>query len=150
MSETSAQKIIHVHLPKGETFKTDLAAADHQLIADEPTSVEGGTDKGPDPYDYLLVALGSCSVMTVKMYARQKNWPVEDIYAELRHHKSHAEDCKTCESSDSKIDHIEKELIVKGDLTVAQTERLLEISNRCPVHRTLQSDIKITSTINVK
>ncbi|MEX0856658.1 MAG: OsmC family protein [Balneolaceae bacterium] len=142
------QKIVHVHLPKDESFKTILSAANHQLIADEPESVEGGTDQGPDPYDYMLMALGSCSVMTVKMYAKQKKWPVEEIYAELRHHKSHAEDCETCESSDSKIDRIEKELIVKGDLTPEQLNRLLEISEKCPVHRTLQSDIEITSTIS--
>ncbi|MEX0721161.1 MAG: OsmC family protein [Balneolaceae bacterium] len=149
MSEEATRKIIHVHLSKDETFKTTLSAANHHLIADEPEDVEGGTDQGPDPYDYLLMALGSCSVMTVKMYAKQKGWPVEDIYAEIRHHHSHAEDCKSCESSDSRIDLIEKELIVKGDLNKKQIKRLLEISNKCPVHRTLQSDISIESTINI-
>lgn len=149
MSKESARKIVHVHLAKNDTFKTELTAAEHQLIADEPQSVDGGTDQGPDPYDYLLMALGSCSVMTVKMYAKKKNWPVEDIYAELRHHKNHAEDCASCEKSDAKIDLIEKELIVKGDLTKEQVKRLLEISEKCPVHRTLQGDITIKSSINI-
>ncbi len=141
------KKIVHVHLPKEHIFTTDLTAGQHNLIGDEPTSVPGGTDKGPDPYDYLLMALGSCTVMTVKMYARRKKWPLEDLYLELRHFKSHAEDCENCDKPKSKIDKIEVELIVKGDLTDEQRNRLLEISGRCPVHRTLMGDIKIESKL---
>lgn len=147
MAEGNEKKIIHVHLPEEETYKTTLTAGRHELIADEPEDVEGGTDQGPDPYDYLLMSLGSCTVMTVKMYARHKKWPVEDIYLELKHNKRHSEDCENCEDEKSKIDFIEKELIVKGDLSEEQVNRLLEISQKCPVHRTLLGDIKIESKI---
>lgn len=141
-----AQKIVHVHLPKDETFKTILTAGDHELLADEPSNVDGGNDQGPDPYDYLLMSLGSCTLMTVKMYANRKGWPLDDLYLELRHNKQHGEDCKHCEDSSSKLDVIEKELVIKGDLSEEQLEKLLEISKKCPVHRTLESDIHIHST----
>lgn len=142
------KKIVHVHLPGEEPLKTTLTAGRHELISDEPETVDGGNDQGPDPYDYLLMSLGSCTVMTVKMYARRKEWPVENIYLELRHNKRHDEDCKNCEEKTSKIDVIEKELIVEGDLSPEQLDRLLDISQKCPVHRTLLSDIKINSSIS--
>lgn len=147
MSEDNAQKIVHVHLPKNEMFKTTLTAGKHELLADEPEHVDGGKDQGPDPYDYLLMGLGSCTVMTVKMYAERKNWPLEDLYLELRHNKRHDEDCENCEDPKSKIDVIEKELIIKGDLNQEQLDKLLDISKKCPVHRTLESDIRIESSI---
>lgn len=147
MASDDRKKIVHVHLPKEEHFKTTLTAGKHELIADEPESVEGGKDTGPDPYDYLLMALGSCTVMTVKMYARRKEWPLEDIFVELKHNKRHDEDCTNCEDEKSKIDIIEKELVVKGDLSKDQVDRLLEIADKCPVNRTLLGDIKIESTI---
>jgi putative redox protein len=144
----SEQKIVHVHLPKNEAFKTTLTAGKHELISDEPESVKGGQDAGPDPYDYLLMGLGSCTLMTVKMYAERKGWELEDLYLELRHNKRHAEDCAECEDPKSKIDYIEKELIVKGDLTKEQLEKLLDISKKCPVHRTLEGDITIASSLS--
>lgn len=146
-TDNTPKKIVHVHLPEKEAFKTTLTAGRHQLTADEPKDVEGGGDLGPDPYDYLLMALGSCTVMTVKMYADRKKWPLEDLYVELRHHKRHAEDCKNCDKQDRKLDHIELELIAKGDLSDEQLDRLLEISKKCPVHRTLTSDIQIDSAL---
>lgn len=149
MPEENPQKIVHVHLPKNEPFKTTLTAGNHELIADEPPNVQGGNDEGPDPYDLLLMSLGACTVMTVKMYANGKKWPVEDIYLELRHNKSHVEDCENSEQSTSKIDRIEKELIIKGDLNQEQLDKLLEISKKCPVHRTLMSDIQIESNLSV-
>jgi len=145
----SEQKIVHIHLSKDETFKTTLTAGKHELIADEPESVPGGQDAGPDPYDYLLMGLGSCTLMTMKMYARRKGWALDDLYLELRHDKRHAEDCAECEDPKSKIDHIEKELIIKGDLTDEQREKLLDISKKCPVHRTLESDITIKSSLSI-
>lgn len=148
MSNDPASKIIHVHLPKEETFKTTLTAGRHSLTADEPDTVEGGSDAGPDPYDYLLMGLGSCTLMTVKMYAERKGWELQDLYLELRHHKQHHEDCAHCEDPKSKIDMIEKELIVKGNLSTEQRDKLLEISKKCPVHRTLEGDIRINSTIS--
>ena len=147
MASNDKKKIVHGYLPKEETYKTTLTAGKHELISDEPENVDGGQDRGPDPYDYLLMSLGSCTVMTVKMYANHKEWPVEDLYVELKHNKRHDEDCKNCEDKKSKIDVIEKELVVKGDLTDDQVNRLLEISQRCPVHRTLLGEIKIESKI---
>ena len=140
-------KIVHVHLPEEEPFKTTLTAGHHKLIADEPENVEGGSDQGPDPYDYLLMSLGSCTVMTVKMYARKNDYPLEDLFVELKHHKRHEEDCENCENEQSKIDSIEVELITEGELSDEQSDKLLEISKKCPVHRTLKSDIQIESSI---
>ncbi len=150
MAYNSKKKIVHVHLPKEETYTTTLSAGEHHLTADEPTRVEGGKNQGPDPYDYLLMSLGSCTVMTVKMYARRKGWELGDVYMELQHNKRHDEDCKNCEDPKSKIDVIEKEVIVEGDLSDEQLERILDISKKCPVHRTLMGDIKIESSITKK
>ena len=146
-ADSNKQKIVHIHLPKDETFTTTLTAGDHELIADKPESVDGGNDRGPDPYDYLLMSLGSCTVMTIKMYVRRKDWPLEDVYMELRHSKRHDEDCDNCEDPDSKIDVIEKEVIVEGDLSDEQIDKILDISKKCPVHRTLIGDMTIESSI---
>ena len=147
MSDSEEKKIVHIHLPANEPFKTTLTAGRHELIADEPTSVEGGEDQGPDPYDLLLMSLGTCTAMTMKMYAQKKNWPVEDIYIEMRHNKRHADDCADCESSLSKMDLIEKEIIIKGDLSQDQLKKLIVISKKCPVHRTLMSEISINTSL---
>ena len=144
------KKIVHAHIPKEQVFSTTLTAGNHELLADEPTSVNGGKDKGPDPYDYLLMSLGSCSLMTVKMYARHKGWELDDIYMELRHNKRHDEDCENCEKEESRIDMIEKEVVVEGDLTDEQLDKILDISKKCPVHRTLLGDIQIESSITHK
>lgn len=150
-TDSSKKKIVHAHLPKDEHFTTTLTAGNHELVGDEPTSVEGGKDKGPDPYDYLLMSLGSCTVMTIKMYVNHKGWDnVEDVYMELRHNKRHDKDCENCEDPKSKIDAIEKEVIVEGDLTDKQLDKILDISQKCPVHRTLLGDIKIESSISRK
>ena len=145
MANNSDKKIVHIHLGS-ENYKTVMTAGNHELISDEPEKV-GGKDLGPDPYDYLLMSLGSCSVITMRMYADRKEWPVEDIYIELRHFKDHADDCKDCDDPKARIDKIEKEIIIKGDLSNDQIERLLEISKKCPVHRTLLNDIEIKSTV---
>lgn len=147
MADSNKKKIVHAHLPKDEEFTTTLTAGNHELIADEPTSVDGGKDKGPDPYDYLLMSLGTCTVMTVKMYANRKGWELGDAYMELRHNKQHDVDCENCDDPKSKIDVIEKELIIEGDLSKDQMDKLLDISKKCPVHRTLLGDIKIESSI---
>jgi putative redox protein len=143
---SSQKKIVHLHLGK-ENYKTIMTAGRHELISDEPASV-GGQDSGPDPYDYLLMSLGSCTVITLKMYADRKKWSVDDIYVEMLHHKSHAEDCRDCDDPKAKIDKIEKEIIIKGDVTEDQLQRLMEISKKCPVHRTLLGDINIETTID--
>jgi len=141
-------KIVHVHLPVDEPFKTTLTAGRHEITADEPKDVEGGNNQGPDPYDLLLMSLGSCTVMTVKMYARRKGYPLKNLYAELKHHKKHGKDCKHCEDSQSKIDHIELELIAEGNLSKKQMDKMLSIAQKCPVNRTLTSDINIEHSID--
>jgi putative redox protein len=148
MADSKAKKIVHVHL-NGENYKTVLNAGNHEIIADEQDSA-GGKNLWPDPSDLLLMSLGTCTVITLRMYAERKEWPVEDIYMELSHFRDHARDCDDCEDPKSKIDKIEKEVIVEGDLSDEQLDRLLEISNKCPVYRTLQSDIEIHSTIGKK
>ncbi|MCW8835723.1 MAG: alpha/beta fold hydrolase [Rhodospirillales bacterium] len=119
----------------------------HTLLADEPES-HGGTDTGPSPYDYLLTALGACTAMTIRMYAEHKKLPLERTSVTLRHSKIHAEDCAACETKTGKVDRIEREIRIEGLLTEAQRSRLLEIADRCPVHRTLHSEVSIETKLS--
>ena len=112
----------------------------HVLMADEPED-HGGVDNGPSPYDFLLAGLGACTSMTMRMYAGRKGWPLERVAVTLRHDKVHAEDCATCETQSGKIDHIERQIEITGDLTDKERERLMQIADRCPVHRTLHSEV---------
>jgi putative redox protein len=114
----------------------------HELHADEPVAVGGG-DTGPGPYELLLMALGSCTSMTVHLYARQKKWPLEQVVVRLRHSRVHVEDCADCEKSTSMIDRIDKNLELIGTLDETQRARLIQIADHCPVHRTLTSKIDI-------
>ena len=126
------------------TFGNDVFAGVHHLLADEPESV-GGLDRGPSPYDLLSAALGACTNMTVRMYADHKGLPLERVSVGLAHKKVHAEDCADCETTQGKIDEIERTLLFEGDLTEEQREKLMEIANKCPVHRTLHSEVKVRS-----
>ncbi|MBC7990931.1 MAG: alpha/beta fold hydrolase [Luteimonas sp.] len=126
-------------------FFTEIAANGHHLGADEPTSA-GGTNQGPTPYDLLAAALGACTTITVQLYADRKGWPLEYAVARLRHQKIHAADCEECETKNGKIDQIERELEFIGPLDAAQRQRLREIADKCPVHRTLHSEIEIRTT----
>jgi len=121
-----------------------IAAGKHQLNADEPIEA-GGTDTGPSPYDLLLAALGSCTSMTVSLYARRKQWPLQEVAIRLRHFRTYTADCATCETGHGMMDKIEREIVLTGPLTEEQRARLLEIANKCPLHRTLTSEIRIES-----
>ncbi len=127
-------------------YVTDILAGKHHLLADEPISV-GGTDLGPDPYDLLLSSLGACIGMTLRMYADRKQWPLEEVKVHLQHEKRHCADSQDCEKPTSKLDHIDKVIELHGNLDKTQRERLLEISGRCPVHRTLNAEIVINSSL---
>jgi len=125
-------------------FAQEIHAGPHRLHADEPVSV-GGTDTGPSPYDLLLAALGACTSMTVAMYARRKAWSLEAVTVHLRHSKIYAADCADCETKEGMLDRIERDIHFAGPLTDEQRAKLLEIANKCPVHRTLTSGIDIVS-----
>lgn len=127
-------------------FAQEIIVGPHQLAADEPLSV-GGTDAGPTPYDFLLAALGSCKSMTVTMYAQRKSWPLQSVTVRLRHSKIHAEDCAECETKEGKIDRIDLDIEFDGPLTNEQRSKLLEIAEKCPVHRTLISEINIRTKV---
>lgn len=121
---------------------TEATADGHALVADEPVDL-GGTGAGPTPYDYLLTALGSCTAITVRMYADRKGWPLESVTVRLGRQRIHAKDCEECETENGRIDHIELELDLEGPLDDEQRQRLREIADRCPVHRTLDSEVWI-------
>lgn len=125
----------------------NIHAGRHHQLADEPTRFAGGTDQGPNPYDYLLTALGSCTSMTLRLYADRKGWDLQGVDVRLRHAKIHAADCMDCESTSGKIDLIEREITLHGQLDETQRARLLEIADRCPVHRTMTSETKIRSRL---
>ncbi|MEA2879456.1 MAG: hypothetical protein QOF14_4652 [Hyphomicrobiales bacterium] len=130
----------------GETgngkFEQSVIIGKHRLLADEPVSA-GGNGSGPNPYDYLLTSLGACTSMTIRLYADLKKLPLKHVSVRLTHDKIHAADCENCETKEGKIDRIDREVTLEGDLTTEQRARLMEIADKCPVHRTLTSEIDI-------
>ena len=123
-------------------FAQEVTVGRHRLDSDEPVD-HGGTDTGPTPYDLLLAALGSCTSMTIALYARRKQWPLESVRVRLRHSRIHAADCEDCETKTGMLDRIERDIELRGTIDAEQQTRLLAIADRCPVHRTLQSEIRI-------
>jgi putative redox protein len=133
----------HVQVGEGNRkFLRHVASDDHAWLADEPLRV-GGDNLGPDPYEHLLAALGACTSMTVRMYANGKDWPLENIDVALEHSREHATDCEGCEQPGAQIDVIRRTIRLEGDLDPEQRRRLLQIADRCPVHRTLRNEVRL-------
>ena len=130
-------------------YVTDIVAAGHSLVADEPASM-GGTDLGPAPYDLLMAALGTCKAMTLRMYSDRKQWPLDAVTVQLNHKKIDAADCETCETKEGQLDQFDCIIDVAGEIDDEQKKRLLQIADRCPVHRTLHSEIVVRSKLKKK
>ena len=130
----------------GETrngkFEQAIVAGKHRYLADEPVSV-GGSGSGPSPYEYLLAGLGACTSMTIRLYADLKKIPLQRVSVRLKHDKIHASDCEHCETKEGKIDRIDREITLEGALDAGQRAKLMEIADKCPVHRTLHGEIDI-------
>ena len=123
-----------------------ISVGPHHLIADEPKT-SGGSDAGPDPYELLLSALGSCTNMTLRMYADRKKWPLKEIRVALTHSKNYSNDCVNCEQPTAMLDRIQRRIMLLGELSAEQRQRLLEIANLCPVHKSLTSSINIQTEL---
>lgn len=123
-------------------FHQEIESGVHRFEADEPLSV-GGADKAPTPYDYLLAGLGGCTSMTIGLYARRLKWPLEEITIALRHSRIHAKDCEDCETKQGMLDRIEMDIELTGPLTAEQHAKLIEVAHKCPVHRTMTSEIDV-------
>lgn len=127
-------------------FTTSVSASGHDFVADEPASY-GGDDLGPTPYDLLLAALGTCTSMTLRLYARKRDYPLDEVDISLEHDRIHADDCADCESRSGYVTRIRLRLTLTGDLTDEQRADLLRVAHRCPVHKTLTAEIKIEAAL---
>jgi len=127
-------------------LRQEINAGAHTFYADEPVDA-GGDNAGPDPYELLLAALGACTSMTLQLYARRKGWPLEDVEVRMSHRRDYARDCQDCDTQPVQIDQIERRITLKGQLDQAQRTRLLEVAEKCPVHRTLTGTIKVTDSL---
>jgi len=147
-SQAAAQepRAVVVTETRESKFQQEVAIGPHHFLADEPVAAGGG-DSGPSPYDLLLAGLGTCTAMTLRLYADQKQLPLARVSVSLTHEKIHAVDCANCETKEGKIDRIDRTITLDGDLTDAQRARLLEIADKCPVHRTLTSEIEIRTAL---
>jgi uncharacterized OsmC-like protein/pimeloyl-ACP methyl ester carboxylesterase len=125
-------------------FQQTILTGPHRLLADEPVSA-GGEDSGPGPYDFLLASLGACTSMTMRLYADRKSLPLERVTVTLQHQKIHAEDCAECETGTGMLDQIDRVIAMEGALDAEQRQKLMEIADKCPVHRTLTSEIRIVT-----
>jgi uncharacterized OsmC-like protein/alpha-beta hydrolase superfamily lysophospholipase len=126
----------------GGKYQQEILTGPHHLLADEPIKL-GGLDSGPGPYDFLLAGLGACTSMTIRLYADFKKLPLENVSVRLSHGKIHAKDCETCDTKVSMVDHIERAITLEGPLDEEQRKRLMEIADKCPVHKTLETKVDI-------
>jgi len=133
-------------LSGSEGYTTNMKVGNHYMVADEPEKV-GGNDFGPNPYEYVSAGLSACTAMTVQMYVRRKGWDLQNIEVHTSYSKEHAEDCENCETESAKIDTFRREIKFAGDLDEKQIKRMLEIADRCPVHRTLHSETQIITNL---
>ena len=129
---------------RNSKFQQTISVGPHRLLADEPTAA-GGEDTGPGPYDFLLAGLGACTSMTMRLYADRKSLGLERVTVTLRHSKIHAQDCAECETHEGMLDQIERVIRIEGALDAEQRNKLMEIADKCPVHRTLTSEIRIVT-----
>lgn len=141
---TVPEGVVQVVERGASPFTVDIRTGRHAWVGDEPTSV-GGHDLGPSPYDMLVAALGACTAMTMRMYAQRKQWPLGQVSVQLIHGKIHASDCADCETRAGKVDRIERVITITGDLDAQQRQRLLEIADMCPVHRTLHAEVLVVT-----
>src|SRR5438105_8027286 len=123
----------------------EIISGNHRWRADEPAPI--GADSGPSPYELLLASLGACTSMTLQLYAQRKGWELRHVTVRLQHYRIHAEDCMDCETKEGFLDRIDREIQLSANIDEAQKRRLLEIAERCPVHRTLKSEINIRTSI---
>ncbi|TMA22796.1 MAG: OsmC family protein [Deltaproteobacteria bacterium] len=130
----------------GDGLLQEIEIGAFRLRSDEPVEL-GGTGLGPTPYGLLCAALGACTSMTLRMYARSKGWPLREVLVRVRHARIHARDCAECETREGRIDRLEREITLIGDLDEAQRKRLLEIADKCPVHRTLTKEVHIVTRL---
>jgi putative redox protein len=145
--KTSAVTTGHVMVEeKNKQFTRTVISDTHVWLADEPTAV-GGDDLGPDPYEHLLAALGTCTSMTIRMYANHKKLPLDDVTVTLSHDRQYVKDCMGCEDAPQKIEVINRSVTLKGDLSEENKQRLLQIADRCPVHQTLHSNLNIQTQL---
>jgi uncharacterized OsmC-like protein len=140
--DSTAPGVVVVRETRRGTFQQDVLAGAHRLVADEPVRV-GGLDSGPGPYDLLLAALGACTSMTIRLYADRKGLPLTRVEVKLRHSRIYAADCAECETREGMLDRIERAITLEGDLDAGQRAKLMEIADKCPVHRTLTSEVDI-------
>ncbi len=127
-------------------FAQEITVGRHRFLCDEPEAL-GGTDTGPGPYDLLIASLGACTSMTISLYARRKQWPLEAVTVKMRHSKIHAADCEDCATTGGMLDRIERDVELHGALSEEQRTRLMEIADKCPVHRTLKAEIDIRTRL---
>ncbi|MGB5236959.1 MAG: bifunctional alpha/beta hydrolase/OsmC family protein [Flavobacteriaceae bacterium] len=145
-SELRTRHQVVASLETDDGFTTQIKVGKHNLVADEPEGF-GGNDFGPSPYEFVSAGLSACTVMTLQMYARRKNWDLQNVKVHTSYGKVHAEDCAECESDTAKIDTFERQIALSGSLEPRQKERLLEIADKCPVHRTLEAHSHIKTEL---